>query len=297
VLKGARVDLVVGGEPPAAPLAFKFPREPNETNGPRTMLLGHVLKDLYRLAAYPGDADRLFVYVQTAGLRAYMAGVARKYDIDLDRSQVELTATKVAKLPPTAAQIIGPELAGHNVVARRIALTAVDEPLRLAVYAVDPIGAAIEPALHPTHTRTAVQAEPTHEQRRTTVRTGVRQEILDAVHAALTRSGSETFTLIDILDEMARRNTAYAESTIRTMVTSHMCANAGYRTPSSHADLQRVDRATYRLGHTEHAHGELPVGQHVGDRPDGVEAPRVYAKPDGAPAAADAAAAGELDGR
>jgi hypothetical protein len=261
------------------------------------MLLGHVLKDLYRLAAYPGDADRLFVYVQTAGLRAYMAGVARKYDIDLDRSQVELTATKVAKLPPTAAQIIGPELAGHNVVARRIALTAVDEPLRLAVYAVDPIGAAIEPALHPTHTRTAVQAEPTHEQRRTTVRTGVRQEILDAVHAALTRSGSETFTLIDILDEMARRNTAYAESTIRTMVTSHMCANAGYRTPSSHADLQRVDRATYRLGHTEHAHGELPVGQHVGDRPDGVEAPRVYAKPDGAPAAADAAAAGELDGR
>lgn len=92
-LKGARVDLVAGDDPPAALLEFKFPREPSETTSPRTMLLGHVLKDLYRLAVYPGDVDRLFVYVQTAGLRAYMIGAAKKYDLDLDRDRVKLAAT------------------------------------------------------------------------------------------------------------------------------------------------------------------------------------------------------------
>lgn len=280
VLKGARVDLVAGGDPPAALLEFKFPREPSETNGPRTMLLGHVLKDLYRLGAYPGDADRLFVYAQTVGLWAYMTGAAKKYGLDLDRDQVELTTTNVAKLPPTAAQIIGPELAAHNVIARRIALATVDETLRLAVYAVDPIAASVEHAHRPTSTRTRVEVEPAGEQRQAMMRTGARQEILDAVHAILTRSGSDTFTLADILDEMARRNTAYAESTIRTMVTSHMCTNAGYRTPSSHADLHRVDRATYRLAWTERAQPDPPSGQHIGHGPELVHAPRFYAKPD-----------------
>lgn len=281
-LKGARVDLVAGDDPPTALLEFKFPREPSETIGPRTMLLGHVLKDLYRLAVYPGDADRLFVYVQTAGLRAYMIGAAKKYDLDLDRDRVKLAATSVAKLPPTAAQIIGPELAAHDVVARRIALVTVDDTLRLAVYAVDPIATAVSPTQRatPTHTGTQAQAALAGEHQRATVRTGARQEILDAIHAILTRSGNDTFTLADILDEMARRNSAYAESTIRTMVTSHMCTNAGYRTPSSHADLQRVDRATYRLALTERAQPDPPLGQHAGNGPALVNAPRFYAKPE-----------------
>jgi hypothetical protein len=275
-LKGARVDLVAGHDPPTALLEFKFPREPSETTGPRTMLLGHVLKDLYRLAVYPGDVDRLFVYVQTAGLRAYMIRAAKKYDLDLDRDRVNLAATNVAKLPPTAAQIIGPELAAHDVVARRIALVAVDDTLRLAVYAVDPIATAVSP----NHTGAQPQAVLTGEHQRATVRTGARQEILDAVHAILTRSGNDTFTLADILDEMARRKSAYAESTIRTMVTSHMCTNAGYRTPSSHADLQRVDRATYRLALIERAWSDPPLDQHADNGPALVRAPRFYAKPE-----------------
>jgi hypothetical protein len=53
-LRGSRVDLAVGGEPPSALIEFKFPREPTEQNAAWTMALGEVLKDFYRLAACRG---------------------------------------------------------------------------------------------------------------------------------------------------------------------------------------------------------------------------------------------------
>jgi hypothetical protein len=52
-------------------------------------------------------------------------------------------------------------------------------------------------------------------------RDGVRREILDAIRAVLTRSGSDTFTSTEIVTEMTRKETRYAESTIRTMITGH----------------------------------------------------------------------------
>lgn len=36
------------------------------------MTMGEILEDLYRLAAYPGAVDRVFVYVETAHLLRYM---------------------------------------------------------------------------------------------------------------------------------------------------------------------------------------------------------------------------------
>lgn len=119
-LMGSRVDLAVGGEPPAALIEFKYPREPNEQNAAWTMARGEVLKDFYRLAAYPGDADRLFVYVETSRLRRYMAGRAKDHGLDLDADRVALRPVDAARLPSTAAQVIGAELAQHTVTARRI---------------------------------------------------------------------------------------------------------------------------------------------------------------------------------
>ncbi|MGH3862456.1 hypothetical protein [Actinokineospora sp.] len=144
-LAGARIDLVAGGRPPAALIEFKFPREPNEQNAAWTMALGEVLKDLYRLAAYPDVADRLFVYVESTRLRTYMAGAARRYGLDLDTDEVALHPADAARLPTTAAKIIGADLAAHHVIARRIALVDIDPGLRLAVYLVDPLGAQPDP--------------------------------------------------------------------------------------------------------------------------------------------------------
>jgi hypothetical protein len=139
VLKGSRVDLVVGKVQPAALIELKFPREPNLLNAAWTMALGELLKDFYRLAAYPGEVDRMFVYVEIRHLRTNMAGVARRYGVDLDTENVTLSPADAAKLPSTAAQIIGAELAALHVTTRRVALIPIDDELRLAVYEVDPL--------------------------------------------------------------------------------------------------------------------------------------------------------------
>jgi hypothetical protein len=74
-----------------------------------------------------------------------------------------------------------------------------------------------------------------------------RDEVLAAVRALATRSKDGTFSVKDVVRYMRSRDTAYAESTIRTHVVSRMCANA----PSNHGvtydDLIRVADGTYRL--------------------------------------------------
>ncbi|HYQ67502.1 DUF7669 domain-containing protein [Actinophytocola sp.] len=234
VLKGARVDLVVGGDRPVASIELQYPREPNPANAAWTTALGEVLKDFYRLAVYPGAVDRLFVFVETAQLRRYMAGVVARYGVDLDADTVILRPGRVAALPSTATTIIGTQLAAHHVTAQRLALLPVDDALRLAVYRVDPVAPQPDDV-----------TEPLPPERST--RDGARREILDAIRAVLTRSGGDTFTPVEIVAEMTRRETGYAESTIRTMITGHLCWNAPDNAGTTYDDLERIDRGRYRL--------------------------------------------------
>jgi hypothetical protein len=73
-----------------------------------------------------------------------------------------------------------------------------------------------------------------------------RDEILDALTAIRARTGENTFTPQDVIDELARRGSRYAPSTIRTHVASRMPADA----PDHHArvydDLVRVGPGRYR---------------------------------------------------
>lgn len=57
----------------------------------------------------------------------------------IDTDQVVLRPADAARLPTTASQIIGTELAAHHVQARRTSLLNVDDGLRLAVCQVDPL--------------------------------------------------------------------------------------------------------------------------------------------------------------
>lgn len=268
-LRGSRVDLAVGGEPPSALIEFKFPREPTEQNAAWTMALGEVLKDFYRLAACPGDADRLFVYIETGRLRRYMAGAANRFGFDLDVEQVALRPADAARLPTTAARIIGAELATHHVVAQRIQLVTIDDSLRLALYLVDPIGKPHGEAAHLAVEETPFPPDPPQsgspdlaDNRRSRnhppaiqdrlsapTRNGARREILEAIRSVLARSNSSTFTVAGITEEMHRVGTGYAESTIRTMISAHMCANAPDNAGTTFDDLERTERGVYRLAH------------------------------------------------
>lgn len=249
-LAGSRVDLVIGGEPPTALIEFKYPREPNEKNAAWTMALGEVLKDLYRLAAYPGEADRLFVYAETNRLQRYMAGAARRYGLDLDADPVSLQPVNAGRLPTTAAQIIGADLAANHVTAHRLAVIDVDAALRLSVYAVDPFAGPPDPvatALASDAAEPVAVPVPSTEQHPMRTPRGVRAQILEAVQDIMIRSGGSTFTPAEVVAEMARRGSNYAESTIRTMITGHMCSNAPDNAGTTYDDLERVDRGQYRL--------------------------------------------------
>ncbi len=77
-------------------------------------------------------------------------------------------------------------------------------------------------------------------------REGARQEILAAIDAVTARSGRPEFALTDVVQEMRRQGSGYGESTIRTMVSSHLCANAPDHAAVTYDDLLRLDRGVYR---------------------------------------------------
>lgn len=245
-ISGARIDLAVG-QPPAVLVEFKYPREPTEKNAAWTMTLGEVLKDFYRLAAYPGPVTRVFAYAESRRLRRYMLGAAERYGLDIDRSAIAISPAAVDALPNTARDIIGAASA-TPVTARRLTVAEVDEDLRLSVYIVDGSAEITTGARTSFSSRAAGEVSPDRSAPapQPGTRTNARQEILDAIDALLTRSGANSVTVDDVLYEMRRRRTTYAESTIRTMMTSHMCANAPDHAAVTYKDLERVGRGLYR---------------------------------------------------
>jgi len=76
-----------------------------------------------------------------------------------------------------------------------------------------------------------------------------RDQILRAVHR-LDGGRGTTFAPQDVVDELHRRGTTLADSTIRTQVTSRMCANAPPNHATVYADLERVGPGRYRLVHS-----------------------------------------------
>jgi hypothetical protein len=75
----------------------------------------------------------------------------------------------------------------------------------------------------------------------------VRAEILAVARSVAARTPDGTFSPADIVAEMRRRGSRYAESTVRTMVTAHMCADAPDNAGTTYDDFERPSRGVYRL--------------------------------------------------
>jgi hypothetical protein len=74
-----------------------------------------------------------------------------------------------------------------------------------------------------------------------------RAEILAAIPAVRARTGSDIFTPQDVIDELARRRSPYAPSTIRTHIVSRMCSEAPDHHARGYHDLERVGPGRYRV--------------------------------------------------
>ena len=73
-----------------------------------------------------------------------------------------------------------------------------------------------------------------------------REEILAALPAICARSDEGPFTPQDVIDELRRRGSSYAPSTIRTHIVSRMCSDAPDHHAVTYDDLERVVEGRYR---------------------------------------------------
>ena len=68
------------------------------------------------------------------------------------------------------------------------------------------------------------------------------------------RHGRHIFRLYEIVQEVFAKTDRYAESTVRTHISAHMCAQAPVNAAFVTDDLDRVDRGLYKL-----RHGQRPM--------------------------------------
>jgi hypothetical protein len=74
-----------------------------------------------------------------------------------------------------------------------------------------------------------------------------RDEIIEAIASLERRSRQRAFPLHEIVSEVIDRGSGYQPSTIRTEITSRMCAQAPKNHGVVYADLDRVDRGKYAI--------------------------------------------------
>lgn len=74
-----------------------------------------------------------------------------------------------------------------------------------------------------------------------------REEILQTVNEVIRDSGTNSFTVAEVLGRMQAKKTKYLESTIRTHITSSMCRNAPPNHFTRYPHFERIGMGTYRL--------------------------------------------------
>ncbi|MGN6243871.1 MAG: DUF7669 domain-containing protein [Motilibacteraceae bacterium] len=271
LLRG-KLDLVL--DPPAGTVVeFKFPRDSVTSSSADTMTLGEMLRDFFRVAGTDAQ-DRWVVQLVNERLGGYLRSAHARAGlgwVDSADARLELSPAAVQALPQTARTAVGPVALAGGVSATCMLAEPVGDKLVLLAYQVDPLlpepatgnGDTFPPAEpDPPAGRAAVQqaavgvaaAVPavggdaaSGGSGEVGTRDGARREILAAARALTARTGRPEFTVLEVVEEMRRRGTGYAPTTIRTMMTAHLRANADGAGTAGYSDLARVGRGTYRL--------------------------------------------------
>jgi hypothetical protein len=249
VLGGGKLDLVV--DPPGGVvIELKYPRDSRTGMSPDTMTFGELLRDFLRVAIVPADA-RWVVQVLNPRLVRYLDGACHRHGLHwptVGGDVLELRPESLSALPGTATRAIGAVAGSATVTSTCAVVASVDDELTLYAHQVAAaVASALSAAsLPPAATPTTALAAPL-PQRSAGTRDGARREILDAARSIVTRTGRNEFTIADVIAEMKRRGTGYAQSTVRSMMSSHLCADAYGEGVAGYTDLTRSSRGLYRL--------------------------------------------------
>lgn len=258
VLVKGKLDLVI--DPPDGVVAeLKFPRDSRTGVSPDTMTLGELLRDFLRVAAVAAD-DRWVVQLLNDRLVDYLIAAFARYDLGWASAPgdvLELRPQAIAALPTTAKDAIGAAALPGVVTATFALREPVGQKLSLLAYRVDPLSPGAGP---PTAAEAPTAPELTATRMESAVaasRDGARREIFEAAHAVLARGGGSAFTMPQVIAEMHRRGTGYAEATIRTMISAHLCAESTGDGVAGYADFTRVGRGLYRFHSADSAPEDL----------------------------------------
>jgi len=255
-LAGGKLDLVV--DPPGGvAVELKYPRDSPTGFSPDTMTFGELLRDFLRVSVVPAD-DRWVVQLLNDRLARYVANACLRHGLAWPGavgSTMTLPAAALAGLPVTAVRAIGAAAVSGTVSATCAVIEPAGEGLSLYAFRIDQLSAVapttevIASAVDAGEAAADVDVAVVVGNRST--REGARAEILAAARAILSRSGQSTFTMPEVIAEMRRRGTGYAESTIRTMIGAHLCADATGTGTAGYADFTRDGRGQYRFRSSE----------------------------------------------
>jgi hypothetical protein len=238
-------------------IELKYPRGGRTGISPDTMTLGEILRDFLRLAAVAAE-ERWATLVLDDRLSRYVESACRRHGLSWTTAEggaIELPADRVAGLPATATKAIGVAAVAAPVTATCAVAERVDDSVSLYAYRVDPVRAAAASPL--TVTSPAVtprgdvmplpRAPAAGDALSDGTREGARREIVAAARAVVAATGRDEFTMPQVIAEMRRHGTGYAEATIRTMISSHLCAQAAGDGVAGYTDITRIGRGVYRL--------------------------------------------------
>ncbi|WP_436700066.1 hypothetical protein [Nocardioides sp. BYT-33-1] len=247
-LGAGKLDLTMDG-PGGTVIELKYPRDSRTGFSPDTMTMGELLRDFCRVAVVDA-ADRWVTQVINARLARYLAGASARFTLGWAVEQDQLMTLHRAtleRLPATAITAIGTASWRLPVEAVCRVRAAITDDLTLYAYQVAAPNADVTPS------PLVAGAQPPREIDETTTRpaavgapTGARAAILDAITHLTAASGTATVTVAAVVGYLRRRNSRYADSTIRTMMTSHMCVDTQGPGIGTFDDLERLGRGEYR---------------------------------------------------
>ncbi|WP_162599841.1 hypothetical protein [Nocardioides solisilvae] len=234
--------------------------------GRNTHTMGVLVRDLLRISTVPAR-QRWLVQVLATERMGHLASAAVRRGLpwpDRPGTRMLLDRQALDDLPPGAAA----ELAGGRwqlpVVVACAGVWPVSDDLGLHAYEVSvpltgpkaawapreepprssagPGGVVLEPV--PIPEQVLERARPVAPP---SPRGTARAEVLEAVRALVTRQGHDVVHVADVLAHVRSSGSRFAEATVRTMLTQHMCAQVQGRGVASYDDLDQVDEQRYRL--------------------------------------------------
>lgn len=252
VLAGGKIDLAVDGLTGVV-IELKYPRGSRTGISPDTMTAGELLRDFLRVALVDAN-DRWVIQVIDQRLKRYLTNFAARHGFTwafdtgnqmaverdvlagLPKTSLDAIGSIPWRLPVRGICVLGQEVDdGLTLFAYRVAAPAqhvVGESLTARTGEVAPLTTGLLPQSAVAPVRAVG---------------GARAEILHAIRSITTRSGRAEVTIQDVLNELRRTGSRYAESTISTMMSSHLCAQAQGPGVDPFTDLDRVGRGIYRL--------------------------------------------------